>query len=205
MKRTIEEHAARFDEHASAYDDDSDPVYEACKQRVIELAAPSGQDTVLDLGTGTGAVALALSKAAETVIGRDISEGMLEEARSKIQQRNITNVELDHGSFREPGYVGEPDIITSNFALHHLNDQAKREAIAFWVEEFSPQRVVLGDLMFFDEPDPEEPFYDPSVDDPATVGVLAEAFTEAGLVLRNVESLHPQVGVIRAEAPETLR
>jgi hypothetical protein len=53
--------------------------------------------------------------------------------------------------------------------------------------------------MFFDEPDPDEPFYSPEVDDPATVGVLADALTDAGFALTAVESVHEQVGVVVAE------
>jgi len=53
--------------------------------------------------------------------------------------------------------------------------------------------------MFFGEPDPDEPFYSPEVDDPATVGTLADAFTEAGFALTAVESVHDQVGVLVGE------
>jgi hypothetical protein len=37
------------------------------------------------------------------------------------------------------------------------------------------------------------------VDDPSTVGVLANAFTDAGFVLTAVERVHEQVGVLVAE------
>jgi hypothetical protein len=53
--------------------------------------------------------------------------------------------------------------------------------------------------MFFGEPDPEEPFYSPDVDDPATVGLLADAFTDAGFALTAVEMVHDQVGVLVAD------
>lgn len=199
MKRTIDEHADRFDAKADEYDDSKGPDYHRCRDRVVELADPTPEDTVLDIGTGTGAIALSLASAAKTVIGRDISEGMLEQARSKANEREIDNVSFDTGRFLEPNYDGSVDILTSNFAMHHLSDEQKVEAIAMLLDRFEPRRFVLGDVMLFDEPDPAEPFFNPDVDDPATVGRLVEAFTQPDYVVATVESIHDQVGVIAAE------
>jgi cyclopropane fatty-acyl-phospholipid synthase-like methyltransferase len=156
---------------------------------------------VLDLGTGTGAIALALAPAAGRVVGRDISEGMMEQAREKARERGFENVELGRGTFREPNFEGRVDIVVSNFAMHHLSDEEKREAIEV-VASLGPRKFVLGDVMFFGAPDPDEPFYSPDVDDPSTVGYLADALTDAGFSLTAVEMVHEQVGVLVAERPE---
>ncbi|MEF8789217.1 MAG: class I SAM-dependent methyltransferase, partial [Haloarculaceae archaeon] len=189
MKRSLDEHAARFDEYAAEYDEDKSDEYLACVSLVVEHAAPEPDDVVLDLGTGTGAIALALAPDAGRVIGRDISEGMMERAREKTAERGIENVEFGEGTFREPNVEVPVDIVVSNFAMHHLSDAEKREAIRT-VADLGPRRFVLGDVMFFDEPDPGEPFYDPEVDDPATVGLLADALTDAGFALTAVEMVH---------------
>ncbi|MFC6717413.1 class I SAM-dependent methyltransferase [Natrialbaceae archaeon GCM10025810] len=217
MKRSLEEHAARFDEKAAEYDESKSAEYRACANLVIERAAPgpddnestgspranprsAREDVVLDLGTGTGAIALALAPDAKRVIGRDISEGMMEEARRKADDAGLENVEFDYGTFREPNVDGSTDvaIVTSNFAMHHLSDDEKREAIEV-IAGLEPRTFVLGDVMFFGTPDPDEPFYSPEVDDPATVGTLADAFTDAGFSLTAVERVHDQVGVLVAE------
>jgi SAM-dependent methyltransferase len=200
MKRTREEHASRFDEKAAEYDDSKSEEYHDCVSLVVEHADPGPDDVVLDLGCGTGAIALALADDAGEVVGRDISEGMLAEARRKADERGLRNVSLGEGSFREPHYDGEVDVVVSNFAMHHLSDDEKREAIAV-VAGLGPRRFVLGDVMFFGEPDPEEPFYSPEVDDPATVGTLADALTDAGFSLTAVDRVHEQVGVLVAERP----
>jgi len=199
MKQSIDEHAARFDEKAADYDDDATPEYRACADLVVQHAAPGPTDTVLDLGTGTGAIALALAPDAGRVVGRDISEGMLQQAREKAADAGLGNVEFGEGRFRAPNVDGSGvDIVTSNFAMHHLSDDEKREAIDT-IAALEPRRFVLGDVLFFGEPDPDEPFYTPEVDDPATVGVLADALTDAGFALAAVELVHEQVGVLVAE------
>ncbi|MCU4716762.1 class I SAM-dependent methyltransferase [Halapricum hydrolyticum] len=201
MTDDVAEHAARFDEKASEYDDgDHSPEYRDCRDLVIEHAAVDGDDVVLDLGTGTGALALALASAADRVIGRDVSEGMLEQARKKAADDGIENVDFGRGRFREPNLPDDEDVdvIVSNFAMHHLSDAEKRDAIDV-IAGLGPDRFVLGDVMLFGEADPEEPFYSPAVDDPATVGVLADALTDAGFALTAVERVHEQVGVLVAE------
>jgi len=198
MKRSVEEHAGRFDEKAAEYDDGGSPEYEACRDLVVAHAAPGSDETVLDLGCGTGAITLALAADAERVIGRDVSEGMLEQARRKAEEAGIENVEFAEGSFRSPNVGDEVDVVTSNFAMHHVDDAAKREAIEV-IAGLGARKLVLGDVMFFGHPDPEEPYYSPAVDDPATVGTLAEAFTDAGFALTAVERVHDQVGVLVGE------
>ncbi|RAW44764.1 SAM-dependent methyltransferase [Halorubrum sp. 48-1-W] len=202
MKRSVEDHAARFTAKAAEYDDSKSDEYHACADLVVDYADPGPDDVVADLGAGTGAIALALAPDAKYVLARDISEGMMEEARRKASEARVTNVEFAYGEFREPNLDGpdrEPvDVVTSNFALHHLADDEKREAIRVMADT-GARRIVLGDVMFFEQPDPEEPFYGPEVDDPATVGTLVEAFTAVGFAVVAVERVHDQVGVIVAE------
>ena len=198
MKKSHEEHAARFDEKAADYDDDATPEYRACVSLVVDHADPGPDDVVVDLGCGTGAVGLRLAADADRVVGRDISEGMMEQARRKAAERGLEDITFGEGTFREPNYDGPADVVVSNFAMHHLADDEKRAAIDV-VAGMEPRRFVLGDVMFFGEPDPEEPFYSPAVDDPATVGVLVDALTAAGFSLTAVEMVHEQAGVLVAE------
>jgi SAM-dependent methyltransferase len=203
MKKTLEEHASRFDEVAGEYDDSQNDTeeYRACVSLVVDHADPRSDETVADLGTGTGAIALALADEAGQVLGRDISEGMMERAREKAAEEGIENVEFGEGRFREPD-VESADVVVSNFAMHHLSDGEKREAIEA-IADLGPRKFVLGDVMFFGEPDPDEPFYSPEVDDPSTVGHLADAMTDAGFALTAVERVHEQVGVLVAELSDS--
>jgi len=198
MKRTIEEHAERFSAKAAVYDDNKRPEYYACCDLVVDHADPTQDDRVVDLGTGTVTIALELAPEAHEVVGRDISEGMLEQATRKADELGYENVEFAEGRFREPNVDGPVDIVTSNFALHHLDDAAKREAIHV-IAALEPRRFILGDVMLFADADPTDPFYSPEVDDPATVGALADMFTDVGFVLTAVERIGDQVGVLVGE------
>jgi cyclopropane fatty-acyl-phospholipid synthase-like methyltransferase len=201
MKQDIAEHAARFDEMAATYDDETNDTeeYRACVSLVVDTAreAVDADSTVLDLGCGTGAIGLSLAESAGRVIGRDISDGMLDQAREKATDAGLGNVEFGNGRFRDPNVPDDADVdvVVSNFAMHHLSDAEKRDALAT-IAALDPDRVVLGDVMFFGLPDPDEPFYSPDVDDPATVGVLAEAFTDVGFALTDATAVHDQVGVL---------
>ncbi|PSP80505.1 SAM-dependent methyltransferase [Halobacteriales archaeon QS_1_68_20] len=203
MTTSPEDHGARFDEKADEYDDDHPPEYENCLSLVLDHARARLEegDVVLDLGAGTGAVALALATGDPRpgrAVGRDVSEGMLDRAREKATERGVENVEFGEGRFREPNYDDRVDLVVSNFAMHHLSDDEKREALRE-IADLGARTVVLGDVMLFGEADPSEPFYDPAVDDPATVGVLADAFTDAGFPLTAVAPVHDQVGVLVGE------
>ena len=200
MKKTVAEHAERFSEKAAEYDDSKSDEYHACAGLVIDYAAPEPDDVVLDLGAGTGAIALALAEDADRVLARDVSEGMMEEGRRKAEERGLDDVEFAYGEFRDPELEPDQraDIVTSNFALHHLADDEKREAIGVMAET-GARRIVLGDVAFFEGLDPDAPFYSPEVDDPATVGTLVEAFTDEGFAVTAVERVHDQVAVIVAE------
>lgn len=199
MKRPIADHAARFSQVASEYDEEQDSdEYAACASLVVEAAEPGPEETVLDLGTGTGSIALAIAPEAGQVIGRDISEGMLSEARSKAESAGHENVSFGEGQFREPNVDDPVDVVVSNFALHHLSDAEKREAIES-IAGLEPRRFVLGDLMLSAPVESGEERYAPEVDDPAFVGVLVDALTDAGFAVTASELIGDQFGVLVAD------
>ncbi|ERH04999.1 MAG: methylase involved in ubiquinone/menaquinone biosynthesis [Halorubrum sp. J07HR59] len=108
MKKTPEQHARRFSAKAPDYDGSKSPVYEACASHTIRHAGPAAGEVILDIGAGTGAIGLALAADtdADSVVLRDISDGMLEEARAKVRDRGLDHVEIGTGSFRQPDYEG---------------------------------------------------------------------------------------------------
>lgn len=62
------------------------------RKKVVEIVNKQQPDTVLDIATGTGDLAINLSKtSASKIIGFDISPGMLE-----VGKKKITHKQLDH-------------------------------------------------------------------------------------------------------------
>lgn len=203
MTRSVEEFAERYDDWADEYDDDYDDegedgeLYRTSVSLVVEHAAPSSDDTVLDIGTGTGVIALQLAEEAGEVVGRDISEGMLEQAAEKAAAREIENATFDRGRFRDLN-VETADVVVSNWAIHHLSPEEQREAIAA-IAALEPDQIVLAAAMYFRDRDPEDPMF--SVDSvyPATVGELVDELTDAGFAVTDVEKIHEECGVLVAQ------
>ena len=54
------------------------------KQRLVAMAEPASGRRALDLATGTGDIAFALSAAGATVVGLDVTPRMIELAHAKV-------------------------------------------------------------------------------------------------------------------------
>jgi SAM-dependent methyltransferase len=85
--------------------------------RLDRILPLTGEERVLDVGTGTGAVALALAPLVREVIGLDESEARLALARERAPE-NVTFVVGD--ASRLPFGIGEFDLVTCVRTLHHV-------------------------------------------------------------------------------------
>lgn len=89
-----------------------------------------GNVSLLDIGCGTGDFAIAAANHCASVVGIDVSEAMLERARSKARAPEAGRLE-----FRKAGYLdfdsqeASFDVVTSSFSLHHLPDYWKGVAL----------------------------------------------------------------------------
>jgi ubiquinone/menaquinone biosynthesis C-methylase UbiE len=208
MKRTIDETASRFDDQSTDYDETRPERTVATADRVVEraLADADGSETALDIGTGTGAVALGLAGAVGRVYAVDISDGMLDRARAKADERGVETVTFGHGTFRDPGgdldLPGAVDLVVSNFAMHHLDDGEKSDAVERIRDLLADGgRFVLGDVVVFEAANRSVEYYDPEVDDPATVEYLVDTLESHGFAVET-EQVGPMAGVVEGRLPE---
>lgn len=95
----------------------------------VELAKQHG-GPVLELGVGTGRIAIPTAAAGIRVIGVDTSPGMLEVAREAAELAGVADlVDFRVGDLRKPGVRGTFPLVTSPFrAMLHLETDADRRA-----------------------------------------------------------------------------
>ncbi|WP_081211894.1 bifunctional demethylmenaquinone methyltransferase/2-methoxy-6-polyprenyl-1,4-benzoquinol methylase UbiE [Salegentibacter sediminis] len=69
------------------------------RKKVIALVAAQNPDSILDIATGTGDLAIQMASIkAERIVGLDLSEGMLKVGRRKITAKNLDNrIEMIQG------------------------------------------------------------------------------------------------------------
>jgi ubiquinone/menaquinone biosynthesis C-methylase UbiE len=90
------------------------------RRAAIDAADIAAGAVVADVGTGTGFLAEAALDAGARVIGIDVSEGMLEQVRSRFAGRTF---EARSGAVDAlPLADGEADAVLANMVLHHAPD-----------------------------------------------------------------------------------
>ena len=110
--------------------------------------------TLVDLGAGTGWLALAAARVCRRVVAVDVSQAMLAVLRSRAEEQGLANVECVRGGFLTYAHVGEPaDLVFSRNALHHLPDFWKGVALERTAAMLGPGGILrLHDLVYSFEP-----------------------------------------------------
>lgn len=123
--------------------------YRAVLRRLFELAEPRAGLRVLDVGTGTGALAALFANAGCAVTGIDFSEEMLKRARERVPEGEFVQVDL-LGEWAEVMRQQSFDLVVSSYVLHEFPDDKKVELITrLAAETLAPGGgVLVGDIMF---------------------------------------------------------
>ena len=122
MDKEPDEVADMFDGVARRYDfmnnllsGGNAPLWRFATVKAID---PQPGERVLDIAAGTGTSAASIARSGATVVGVDISEGMLEEARRKHR-----DVEFVLGDAEKlPFHADEFDAVTISFGIRNVND-----------------------------------------------------------------------------------
>jgi len=117
------------DAYVATYDRKAgfDPTEELERLRALGL---NDAATLVDLGAGTGALALAAAPFCRRVVAVDVSPAMLAALRHKATQRKLRNVESVRSGFLTYEHSGDPaDFVFSRHALHQLPDLWKAIAL----------------------------------------------------------------------------
>ena len=116
------------------------------RKKVVKLVADCQPKLVLDIATGTGDLAINISKntSASKIIGLDISEGMLGVGKQKVAKENLDNVELVLGdSEKIPFEDNTFDAITVAFGIRNFETLEKGLAEILRVLKSKGSFVIL--------------------------------------------------------------
>ena len=117
-KRTAKE---QFDKQASEYNAQWNLWSEEALNAMLYAAEPQPTDHVLDVATGTGFTALAFAPLVQSVIGLDVSPGMLRQAEAYAAERGIANAVFQEGAAESLPFADASfDLVTCRIAPHHF-------------------------------------------------------------------------------------
>jgi ubiquinone/menaquinone biosynthesis C-methylase UbiE len=112
----------QFDRQATHYNHQWNSWSETLLRWLLDHADARPADTLLDIATGTGFTALAFAPHVQSVVGLDVSTGMLAEARKQQQQQGLTNVTWLEGAAEAlPFPEASFSMVTCRVAPHHFD------------------------------------------------------------------------------------
>jgi len=98
------------------------------RKKVVEIVANTNPESVLDIATGTGDLAINLTKTnASKIIGLDISEGMLAVGRKKIEKLQLSDrIEMVLGDSENIPFENQTfDAVTVAFGVRNFENLEK--------------------------------------------------------------------------------
>lgn len=127
-----------FDEASSGYDNPAMRFFDKSAAYLVELFNLSGDENILDVATGTGKIALQLAEKLKNgkVTGLDLSEGMLDQARAKADQKQLTNVSFICSDIQEAKFPDSSfDGATCGFGVFFWSNMEETlRQIAKWIK-----------------------------------------------------------------------
>ncbi len=137
-------------------------IDQSWRKKVVKSVQNARPETILDIATGTGDLAIAMAKATNAKItGFDLSAGMLEVGRKKVKDESLENrIEMIQGDAENMPFEDNSfDVITVAFGVRNFENLKKglddiyrvlKPGGKFLILEFSqPEAVPMKQLYTF--------------------------------------------------------
>ncbi len=142
------------------------PQAERLYQKALEFAAPTAEDTVLDLYCGAGTITLCLAQRAGKVIGAEIVPEAIENAKLNAERNGIENAEFLCADASDAARIFRERGITPKVIVVDPPRKGLAPEVVDTMAEMQPERVVYVSC------------------DPATMARDVKRFIEHGYTLR---------------------
>jgi len=134
-----------FDQVADRYDNPSMRFFPFCADRLITHLQPRPGEKLLDVATGTGAVALAAAQAIGPqgrVQAIDLAENMLQTAVANLRRAGLTNVDFHLMDAESVEFKSRYfDYVTCSFGIFFLSDM--QTGLTGWRQVLKPGGRVM--------------------------------------------------------------
>jgi len=111
---------------------------------------------ILDIGFGTGILTKKLYDDGYTIYGIDFSSEMLKKAKQKMPNAELLPFDFAGGCLPKEFEQKQFDVILSTYAMHHIDDEAKKNLILQLLKSLKPKGILIfGDVAFETEEDME--------------------------------------------------
>jgi SAM-dependent methyltransferase len=119
--------------------------------QLVAHAELTGNEAVLDAGSGAGHTALAFAPHVAHVVSVDLAESMLVQGRRGAQERGLTNVEFRQADVEALPFADSTfDVIVSRYSAHHWPHPQR--ALAEFRRLLRPGgRLLISDIVSYDD------------------------------------------------------
>ncbi len=130
--------------------------YDETLSRVLDRACIEDGDLALDIGTGTGNLAVKFLERGCKVIGLDPSVKLLKIAEQKAKEwKGRFQIRLCKDPFLKIPFPEQTfNVVASTFSIHHISEDKKRLSIREIKRVLKLDgQIIIGDVMFKDSSD----------------------------------------------------
>jgi ubiquinone/menaquinone biosynthesis C-methylase UbiE len=186
-------------ENVRAYDEQMKKIRDVAgeSRTIIEKLKLSGEETVLEFGSGTGEFAVHASKHCRRFFAVDVSPAMLAFARLKADHLGLTNISFTNAGFLSYSHSGEAvDAVVSQLTLHHLPDFWKQIALHRLFTMLKPGgKLFLKDTVYSFAPRQYREFFEGWIRQTGTVDTkicqqveshIREEFSTSGWIMEGI-------------------